>query len=212
MSSWLLIALLSATFLIGDAVEPSAGITALLGRPQQLQDIGFSIGFGNGGAGPPPPDIGVPLVGTAPPLPAPALGAPYIGARPQTPSAASGSYVPLVGTPNAQPPPPLLPPARSPNLAAPGQRSCDVPSIADPSFSATTVAFLASDIKQHISEDCFTVTVTSLAVCIPDLSQAQGCCSRNCSNALHVVSFCSELRRKPGISGLNCIQCSCWHM
>lgn len=85
-----------------------------------------------------------------------------------------------------------------PRSVAPPQQAgpkCAVPSIADPTFSATKMTFIASDMSKHITEECFTLLVTGVAVCIPDLALQQGCCSANCSSALHLVSVYLQFNR-----------------
>lgn len=67
------------------------------------------------------------------------------------------------------------------------QPGCIAGPMPDPVFSATTVAYMATDMRPRISKECFTIIVTSLSVCIPDLSLKQGCCSLDCSAALHLV-------------------------
>lgn len=126
----------------------------------------------------------VPPPGSAQPAALTAPGAPALAAS-------------VLFAPNAEaellPEPPVIPPALPRAAIADGQGtpglqpSCNVPTVADPSFSSTTVALMASDMKARLSEDCYSITTTVLAVCIPNLSLQQGCCDFHCARALGQV-------------------------
>lgn len=64
---------------------------------------------------------------------------------------------------------------------------CAVPSVTDPSFSSTTVAYMASEMRQRMSQECTSVVMTTLVACIPDMSLAQGCCTTYCARGMRQV-------------------------
>lgn len=96
-------------------------------------------------------------------------------------AASAASSLAAASAPESEAPP------RWETFASDADPDCQTPEVADPNFSASQVAYLASDLQKRITEPCYSVVVTSLAVCVPDLSLQSGCCRDACSKALQMV-------------------------
>lgn len=99
----------------------------------------------------------------------------------------------LTGTVASDTSPLLAPPSALAVIGAPAQeglmaRNCTMPSVPDVNFTSTIVAVMVSDMRRRPNEDCYSVASAVLAICLPDLSLARGCCNNDCAQNLRMVS------------------------